>query len=241
MELVILSIKGDAKAVGFAFGFVTIIFVILTIIDLAGLYSKARKANSKFSFPRWYLYPFIFWIAFFVYNVFIQNKLSEINEPNLGSTNQVVLTEKEEINSPNDLIVNQTINCTEEQRSYFDQREAYFQEYRNSGDNSLLSDEAHERFLSYCNSYSNINNWRGRLKSASQISDGTTIIDLECCDKPLTLLVSQLPESVMRLLQNDVIVVFSGKKHYDRLNGEFLKGTYNSTECSFVVENKVNQ
>lgn len=160
------------------------------------------------------------------------NNTNRVDEKEITDTEQNQMSESKEV-IPD--------NCTDEQKKYFEQREVYFQEYRNSGDNSLLSDEAHQRFLSYCNSYSNINNWRGRLKSASQISDGTTIIDLECCDKPLTLLVSQLPESVMRLLQNDVIVVFSGIKHYDRLNGEFLKGTYNSTECSFVVENNVNQ
>ncbi len=135
---------------------------------------------------------------------------------------------------------NVSTDCSIQQKEYLNQKELYWQEYRKSDDNELLSDEAQKRFLNFCNSYSNIKNWRGKLISVSTISDGTSVIDLEYCNSPITLLVSNLPESVMREMREGVILVFSGIKHYDRLNGEFLKGSYNSEEVSFSINNSDN-
>jgi hypothetical protein len=239
MELIILSIKGDATAVRYVFVFITIMFLVLGIFDLIGSYNKAPKIKNKWSFPKWYIYPFLFWFVFLAFDIIMQNKVKESNQSDISSQFQPDENVNDGNKSENASTQNsnQIESCTEEQRDYLTGREKYWQEYRNSGNNELLSDEAHERFINYCNSNPNIKNWRGEFKSVYIISDGTAVIDLKFCNKPITLLVSNVPESVIREMREGVTLVFSGIKNYDRLNGEFLKGSYNSGECRFTIEN----
>ena len=87
MEFIILSVKGDATAVRYVFVFVTFVFVIASIIDLTVSYNKSKINKKKWNFPRWYIYPFLFWVAFFIFDVFSQSKLRKFNEINAKNNN----------------------------------------------------------------------------------------------------------------------------------------------------------
>jgi hypothetical protein len=82
MELLILSIKGDAAAVRFAFFWVTLILLSAALIDLTGSYIRLKNTKKQWSIPNWYIYPFIFWLAFLVFDIYLQNSLKEFNESN---------------------------------------------------------------------------------------------------------------------------------------------------------------
>ena len=139
-------------------------------------------------------------------------------------------------NSINNNRTIQGIDIPSDQKNYEDEFDRLWKEYRKASGNTVLEDEAYNSFLTYAQSINYVNDWILKISSVDVVSDGTWVIDCydEYKEKSFTLLLKEIPNEVLRKMPKGTKISITGKKYYDRLNGQYFKGIYNA-DCSFKI------
>ncbi len=112
-----------------------------------------------------------------------------------GSKNEAESITTNGNNNKSSNLKENTIHSTNEQKVYDDTFDQLWKAYRKVSGNSVLEDEAYNKFINYAQSIGHVNNWLVKVQSTSVNIDGTCIVVCvdDYKDNYYTLFITNIP------------------------------------------------